>query len=268
MLLKKSIAVSAAVLATAISNAANASRPIVVAVIDTGVSQSVKDSNVMCKYGHRDFTGTDMTDVVGHGSHISGLIDQYAKNILVESESDFYKLKAKKANYCQVVIKFYDPRSKNKSTVDSMSKSIRWAIDINVDIINISAGGQYPSQEEEKLIKMALDKGIKVVSAAGNEGCELGSLTVKGSGFATKLVKCNYYPAMYDHRIYVVGSKNEMDRAPTSNYGYFVNSWENGASRASYGIGTTISINSGTSQATAVKTGKIVESMLKNSASR
>lgn len=241
-----------------------AARPIVVGVIDTGVNSTIQKSGVLCKFGHRDFTKTSITDTVGHGSHISGLIDQYVKDDVIDEHKDTSNVT--KPNYCQVIIKFYDTNMpKETTTMQTMVRAIRWAIDIKVDVINISAGGEIFSSEESELIKTALDSGIKVVAAAGNDGCELGTATFKRIGSVLKRVQCRYYPAMYDQRITVVGSSQpDTTRAPSSNYGFYVNSWENGVNRTSYGLDGGTSVSSGTSQATAIKTGKIVRSLLKH----
>ncbi|NDB87281.1 MAG: hypothetical protein EB127_32055, partial [Alphaproteobacteria bacterium] len=219
------------------ASSANADKPIIVAVIDSGIGNLAKNSISMCKHGHRDFTKTSLIDTSGHGSHISGLIDQYAKNSVARSDDELLSLKDKKINYCQVILKFYDPRTAtSSSTVRSMVNALRWAINIKVDIINISAGGGSSNDEEKKYIKRALDTGIKVVVAAGNYGCELGSATHKKVNNKTTITGCSFYPAMYDERLIVVGNLDvNNNRYYSSNYGNYVNSWEHGVSRISYG---------------------------------
>lgn len=59
---------------------------------------------------------------------------------------------------------------------------------------------------------------------------------------------------MYDKRIVVVGNKDSFGtRIKSSNYGKLVNRWEIGENQEAYGITLT-----GTSQATAVATGKLI----------
>jgi subtilisin len=242
---------------------ASAGRPIVVAVIDTGISDSLKNSDMLCKYGHRDFTGTSLSDNIGHGTHISGLIDQYVKDTLLNESTSYRDLAATKSNYCQVILKFIDPLQSNYSTGENMIKAIRWAIDLNVDVINISAGGPTPIAEEEIIVKTALNRGIRVIVAAGNDSCELGSSYFNLTNGLIKKTTCNYFPAMYDPRIYVVGNLNsDGTRATSSNYGHYVNSWENGMHRKSLSATGSTLIDSGTSQAAAIKTGKIIRSLI------
>lgn len=219
----------------------NSYAKLVVAVIDTGLDRSVVDlsqkpsddwySNGICKYGHKDFTTTGLHDRHGHGTNVSGLIHKYAKG----------------NNYCQVIIKFYDPTARNNSNLLNMISAIKHAVKLEVDIINISAGGEEASEEEKEAIKEALEKGIKIIAAAGNGGY---SLDTKG-----------YYPATYDERIITVSSKaNNNTRLPTSNYS------ENFVDYEEYGheqVGEYGKPMTGTSQATAITTGKEISRIFK-----
>lgn len=260
-------------------------RQIKVAVIDTGLSPELYANKEYCKTGHRDFTikmgeiplkptieqlnkivekfeydQNHPVDTHGHGTHISGLIDQYAKDyplILNLSDSKFdgdrnpLYLKDQKANYCQIILKYYTEDSTGMENLTNTLKALRWAIDQKVDIINYSGGGVMRNEEERKLVLEALDKGIKFVAAAGNEGMNIDFF--------------NFYPASYDKRIYVVGAlvkAHSQDRFPTSNHGKSVNGWELGKNMFSRLPNGQWGYMSGTSQATAVKSGKLVRQML------
>lgn len=219
-------------------NACN--KQIKIAVIDTGFGYHGVDNNVpLCNVEHKDFTKSQMftkrslrtsypTDTHGHGTNIIGLISRYAA--------------PSRANYCIIVIKFWTPefttaRENNKNSLSALT----YAISLKPDIINYSAGGEHYLQEEATLIKSYLDQGGMLVAAAGNEGKELG-------------VNGNYYPAMLDPRIMVVGNKNwNESRVASSNYGKLVKAWEYGVEREALGVTMT-----GTSQATAIATGKII----------
>ena len=214
------------------------SKTLVVAVIDTGVDQSVGH---LCKMGHKDFSGTGLSDTHGHGTHIAGLISKYAGN---------------SNTYCIVNIKFYSEFATGEQNLRAMKNSIRYAVDIKADYINISGGGVQSDSEESSLIKSALNKGIHVVVAAGNEAHDLDR-------------DCNYYPACYDKRLTVVGNLSDQrsfspsyNRAPSSNYGHIVNRWEVGTnvdSNLPHGKHGTLT---GTSQATAIATGKLLRLQL------
>lgn len=233
-------------------------KQIKVAIIDTGIDKSMLDKDFLCKEGHKDLTGTGLHDNHGHGTHIAGLIEQYAKDVVLDRGDSIDKLNSTSANFCLVIIKYYDP----KSTSDSLNNSIEaieWAIKQHVDVINYSAGGTQPSALEKQKVIKALNKGIKFIAAAGNE--------------SSNIDKVGYYPAKYDRRIYIVGSLVESkvrspsalrddDIATTSNWGLSVNTWEVGTNVQSRFPGKRFGKMSGTSQACAIKTGKIVREML------
>lgn len=147
-----------------------------VAVIDTGFDFKIKLSHnslfkpKLCKSGYYDMTGMGIQDVHSHGTHIIGLI---AKN---NNEVD----------YCIYVIKNYHKDS-DVDTLNNTIKAFKKAIDLNVHLINYSGGGETKSNKECSIIKLALDRGITVVTAAGNENSDL---TISP-----------YYPAMCDPRI-------------------------------------------------------------------
>ena len=231
-------------------------KPIIVAVIDTGIASDLKGANFLCKMGHKDFTGTGIEDHHGHGTHISGLIDQYAKDIVFkspfkirENTNTIEKLLSTKIDYCQVIIKYYDPAAKVDN--NRYVKALQYAINLKVDIINYSGGGTNYVKEEEFLIKKALRMGIKVVVAAGNEYSNI-----------DKSGKC-YYPACLDPRLYVVGNLSEnLSRTPSSNYGTKVNTWLVGTNKMSLLPDHRIGRMTGTSQSAAVKTGMMVHEML------
>jgi len=194
------------------------SRPLVVAIIDTGISS---DANpVLCKFGHKDFTGTGIYDTNGHGTNISGIIDNL-------SEGSYY---------CQVILKYYNP----KDPVGNARRTIqafRHAIALGVDMINYSSYGEGFNIAEKKVVTEALNKGIVIMVPSGNKLRDLD-------------VDCKVYPSCYDSRMVVVG--NSTNRLGCG-FGSVVDIWEDGTGVTGFGI--TLS---GTSQSTAIATGKTV----------
>lgn len=224
-----------------------------IAVIDTGLDEDLQTKPFICEEGSKDFTGTDLQDRHGHGTHVSTTIDQYAKNYVFFNK-DPKKIYDIKANYCQITLKFFDTEDTTDDAQENTNKALKHAIEQKVDMINYSAGGKKFNQEEHDLIIEALDKGIIVVVAAGNESDELNK-----DGDKT------YYPAMYDERLIVVGNlKQPMSktRAPSSNYGPVVTSWEVGTNVFSRINGHTYGFLTGTSQAAAIKSGKLVRKLM------
>lgn len=242
-------------------------RLIKVAVIDTGLDLPLFDKSWVCKTGHKDFTGGDLDDHHGHGTHVSGTIDQYAKNVFLNADDEKQKdLDNIETSYCQIILKYYDPTRPNSNNLENTISALHWAIEQNVDIINYSGGGLEFSDREKEAIEEALDKGIKVVVAAGNERSDIEQQP--------------YYPAAYDSRIIAVGSLSETTkcesnlavhysghsgcRLPSSNYGKSIVNWELGSNIYSRLPGLKYGNMTGTSQAAAVRSGKIVRQLLQS----
>jgi len=204
-------------------------KTITVAVIDTGIDLAIKKQAYkkgICKFGHKDFTGTGLADIHEHGTNISGLIHMYTQG----------------ANYCQVILKYYLKNSSGKVNLRRLKQALQHAIALKVDVINISLGGPTSDDLERTIIKKALDQGIIIVAAAGNENQDI--------------KKFPYYPASYYPKIIVVGNgKSAVFKRPSSNYGTQVDIWEMGVKvKGSYGTPM-----SGTSQAAAIITGRVVQ---------
>lgn len=211
--------------------------PVKVAVIDTGFDVNSKWETVnpqICPNGTKNFfnRSADVADNRSHGTHVAGLI---AKN-------------AGEAKYCLYIFKAIDYDIYN---VSASTFAFKQAIKDNVDIINYSAGGLSYIEEECEVIKVALDKGIKVVVAAGNNGQDLRV----GS----------YYPAKCDSRIIRVANIDKNGKLyKTSNYStnpkYNV-IMEMGTDVKSIYPNNQYGIQTGTSMATAIVSGKIVKQM-------
>lgn len=214
--------------------------PIRVAVIDTGIDSVSKWENaeslglkkpILCKKDHTVFAGKTDKDKMGHGTHVAGLIAKYA------GDSD----------YCLISYKAFT-NSSAYDPIETSNAALKKAIEDGVDLINYSAGGYLYNEEECSLVKKALDKGIGFIAAIGNDA--------KNTDFEP------YYPAMCDPRIAVVENVSEKgELAPTSNYSVIrlIKFSENGVDALSLAPGGKFEKMTGTSQATAIATGKIVK---------
>ena len=227
------------------------SHTIRVAVIDTGFDFKSTWSPIidlhpflrkpkLCDTGHADFSGTDtIEDQHGHGTHIAGIIAQYANN----------------TDYCLVILKFFNP-SEDSNNLKNEILAINEAVRLKVDIINLSGGGTEYSKEECWAVKSALDKGITFVSAAGNERSDINLHP--------------YYPAMCDMDVKAVANITLRNTySPSSNYtNDKINSRflfkEKGENVLSILPGNTIGYMTGTSQSTAIRTGKIVKNWIEH----
>lgn len=135
-----------------------------IAVIDSGCDinhESLKNNIV----GVKNFTNEDgkdpnnVTDRVGHGTHVTGTIAANGNNntiLGVAPGTNIY------------VIKAIDRTGSGK--LSWVVNSIYYAIEKKVDIISMSLGMPESSDKLEKAIKEAVRQNILVVCAAGNEG--------------------------------------------------------------------------------------------------
>jgi len=185
----------------------------------------------LCK-DRKNFTNETVNDINGHGTHIAGIIAKFAQN----------------KNYCLVIIKYYSSSQPAYQTVINMTNAINYAVKEGVDIINISSTGHIFNPFEAKAVKNALNNHIRVIAAAGNEGRKI---TYKDA----------IYPAMDDLRVSVVESlqSNGLYLADYSNFNHLLFHYkEIGEHVLSLLPNNSIGYMSGTSQATATLTGKII----------
>lgn len=229
---------------------------IVVAVIDTGIQYDhpfLKNNVVIKQTGKHPKTkeivsyftkankknfGIDYSskskvsntpfDSHGHGTHVSGIIKSVFPEVKLLS------------------VKYYNPQASGQDNLNATIKSLKYAIDAGVDIINYSGGGPEPSKEELELLKLAEKKGILIIAAAGNEKSNIDNR------------KNAYYPASYGlPNIITVGAHDEkLKIIASSNFGK--NSVDIAA--PGYQIKSAIPTNgsgylTGTSQATAFVSG-------------
>jgi major intracellular serine protease len=173
-------------------------KKIVVAVIDTGADirhDDIKDNLWTDKSGKSNGwnfvdNNSNVTDNMGHGTHIAGII------------------KASSANVSLMILKYYDPKASAKNNAfENSLKALRFAVNNGADIINYSGGGEGSSIEEFELLREAESKGIIVVSAAGNGSSDLDAKP--------------YYPASYklSNIITVASTDEDGDLTEESNYG-------------------------------------------------
>lgn len=166
----------------------NTSQPVVVAVIDSGIDVSNPDLvNRIAQGGYNFYRGnTDVTDMIGHGTEVAGIIAAQSNNAIgisgVCGSSDVKILPLKTVD------------NDGYSYVADVIEAIEYAIEYNVDVINLSMGGPENSIAEKEAVQRAVQNGIVVVASAGNTGTGVYE-----------------YPASYDNVI-SVGSVASDDR--------------------------------------------------------
>ena len=146
-------------------------REVVVAVIDTGIdpkheylakniyvvegirglSNFGKDFSLGNKKSQRAPSSRAPIDDHGHGTHVAGIL-----------KSVFPEVKI-------LPIKYFNPKRTGQENLQSLIRSLQYAIEAKVDIINYSGGGPEPAVEELEILKKAERQGILVIAAAGNE---------------------------------------------------------------------------------------------------
>lgn len=259
-----------------------------VAVIDTGfdykstwpdIAQKKNDEGLpmripkLCPDGHIDFTQTGLQDTHGHGTHVAGIIATYSKD----------------ADYCLIIIKNYD--EKIKTTENTTILAFNHAIKANADVINYSGGGEEFLLEEYEAIQKALNRGIIVVTAAGNydprkdkgprkidsviDHVEKKQVGVKAGQpvyeikvryidnitLATSVgLKFGYYPANYDKRILAVQNVDRNGQlSKSSRFGAAYLYKEIGVDVLSLGLDNSYQYMTGTSQAAPKITAKVIK---------
>lgn len=188
-----------------------------IAIIDSGINEILVKSK-LCDNKKTSLIGDNsLIDTIGHGTMVAQKISNELGNL----------------DYCLISIQAF---SKNKlASAELIARGVSLSIAEKADIINLSLSGIDYSFVESLAIVKALDKGIKVVAAAGNHGLNFEE-------------KCPIFPACYDKRIIVVGNNCTYH----SNKGQYVD-----VVHCVPGYGAT-------SAATAVETGKLAKRLILN----
>lgn len=171
--------------------------PITVAVIDTGVDSSHPDlaANLLTGVNLLD-QSKPPDDDYGHGTHVAGIIAAAANN--AEGGAGL-------ASSCKVLpIRVLG--TTGGSTYDVVN-GIDYAIKNGARVLNLSLGSSQNSQIEREAIKRALDAGLVVVAAAGNDALSGNPLN---------------YPAAFPGVIGVTATDNQDKRALFSSYNSMV----------------------------------------------
>lgn len=137
-----------------------------VAIIDTGIATNHEDLS-SAVLDAKDFTGNrgGVSDGNGHGTHVAGTVaarDNASGVVGVAPEASLLVAKV-----------LSDSGSGSSNWV---ANGVRWAIANHADIISMSLGSPVPDPGIKAAVDSALDAGIIVVCAAGNEGPSLDSV--------------------------------------------------------------------------------------------
>lgn len=194
------------------------------AVIDSGINRSHEDLAAASIADGVNIIngGTDVSDKLGHGTFIAGIIAAVRDNSIgVAGITDKVEI---------VPIKCFSD-SKETSASYIISGIYSAVDDYDCDVINLSLGIEKNMELLREAINYAVGSGVIVVSAAGNSG---------GSEFV--------YPAAYDNVICVGSVDNEGITSAFSNHNETVFAVAPGEGIISLGTGNNVySKGSGTS---------------------
>ena len=171
------------------------SSSIKIAILDTGVDPNHPDlagkivSNI-------NFSGSNTTnDVYGHGTHVAGIAAAITNNGIGVAG----------LGYSSSIMNVKVLGDDGVGYWSWVAQGIIWAADHGAQIINLSLGGSDTSSTLEDAINYAWNKGVVVITAAGNNG--------NSSPF---------YPAYYPNCLAVAATDANDAKASWSNYGDWV----------------------------------------------
>lgn len=121
-----------------------------IAIIDSGCFNHIhlRENLILGKNFTTEGNSQNVDDNLGHGTHVAGIIH----DIIPEAQL--------------LIIKVLDRYG--KGNIEDITEGIYYAIEKNVDIINISISFEDEDKEMEEAIQLAKDKNIPVICAAGN----------------------------------------------------------------------------------------------------
>jgi len=166
-----------------------------IAILDTGIDMDHPDLAAKI-VSDVNFTDSPTSDGIhSHGTHVAGIAAAITENGIgvagLGSDCSLMNVKVVSNNG----VGYYS----------WIAEGIIWAADNGADVINLSVGGQSPSEILEDAVDYAWSKGVVVVAGAGNNGWT-----------------APFWPAYYDNCI-AVGATNADDRlASFSQHGSWV----------------------------------------------
>ncbi len=162
---------------------------IIVAVLDTGIDSSHPDlAGQVIKEVNFSSSPTS-GDIYGHGTHIAGIIAAKLDNQGIAGVAPSSRLLNVKV-----------AEDDGTCDIENVASGIKWAVDNGARIINISIQLSNTSESLEKAIEHAIENGVIIVAAAGNNRFEQA-----------------VYPAYHPATIAVTAITQENTLAPLAN---------------------------------------------------
>ncbi|WP_369405026.1 S8 family peptidase [Piscibacillus salipiscarius] len=142
------------------------------------------------------FGDSPYNDGNGHGTHVAGTVAALDNNLGVVGVAPDAEVYA---------VKVLD--SSGSGSYAGIAEGIEWAINNDMNVINMSLGGSVSSDVLKEFVDLAYQEGILVVAAAGNSGTWLGWFDTVG------------YPAKYESAMAVAAIDQSNNRASFSSAG-------------------------------------------------
>lgn len=200
-----------------------------IAILDTGIDVNHKCLSDRIVETKNFIDGSeDVTDKNGHGTHVAGIIaanrsKEGMTGIAPEVSLHIYKVLADNGD----------------GSHDAIIKALEQAINQKVDIINMSLGGTDANEKMHELINKAIDNGICVVCASGNEA-------MGDNGSVDEIS----YPGFWREVVEVGSMEQDGIISKFSNSNYNIDLVAYGGQITSCYPGNKYATTSGTSQAT------------------
>jgi subtilisin family serine protease len=139
----------------------NQGENIIVMVCDTGItSHSDLDENILFDSAKSFIEGEDYKDLQGHGTSVAGVIAAKETNFGIIGVAPKTK-----------IIPVKSLSNNGSGSTKSLEDSLKYAIEIKPDIVNLSLGSQFPQGQHFYELVLELYKlNIPVVCAMGNYG--------------------------------------------------------------------------------------------------
>ncbi|WP_147436785.1 S8 family serine peptidase [Oceanobacillus piezotolerans] len=199
-----------------------------IAVVDTGIAPH-PDLNITGGVSTVDYT-EDWGDDNGHGTHVAGIIGAKRDDtgvVGVAPDANLYAVKA--------------VNEEGKGQIDDVVEAIEWCMDNDMDIMNLSIGGDSEIPQIKDALDRAYKAGILIVSASGNNG-EDGIVS---------------FPARLESVIAVSAVDGRLNPTPFSTRGPEVEFTAPGMSIVSTYLNQSYGVADGTSQAAPHVTGML-----------
>ncbi|QTM99498.1 S8 family serine peptidase [Sediminibacillus dalangtanensis] len=199
-----------------------------IAIIDTGIAEHA-DLNIQGGYSTMN-KNPEWVDDNGHGTHIAGIIGaKHNKTGIsgIAPDANLYAVKALNHD--------------GEGSLADIVEAIDWAIQQDIDIINLSLGTSFNSEILKDMMRKAYEEGILIVGASGNEGTDDSVI----------------YPSKYQEVIAVSAINKNNELGSFSSTGPEVELAAPGVNIRSTYLNNTYATYSGTSQAAPHVTGML-----------